>query len=70
MLPQNTALLGDSIDLQRSYHLNKIKLLEEELSHLTILEHPREIHDICCSIIDLKKSLETISATDRISKKD
>jgi hypothetical protein len=39
-------------------HLDKLKLLEDALSRLTILEHPLEISNICRSIIDIKKNLE------------
>lgn len=63
MLPQNSAVLADSIEVQRAYHLDKIKTLEKELSRLNILEHPREISDICNNIIDIKSSLEKISST-------
>ena len=38
--------------------LEKLKLLEDELSRLTILENPQEIKDICTSIIDIKKNIE------------
>ena len=38
--------------------LEKIKLLEDKLSRLTILENPQEITDICTSIIDIKKNIE------------
>ena len=40
--------------------LEKLKLLEDELSRLTILENPQEIKDICTSIIDIKKNIEKI----------
>lgn len=49
-------------ELRIQNHLNKIKLLEEELNRLTILENPREIEAICHSIIDLKKMLEQASS--------
>lgn len=65
MLPQNSAVLADSIEVQRAYHLDKIKLLEDELSRLNILEHPREIGEICSNIIDIKKSLENIASANK-----
>ena len=40
--------------------LEKLKLLEDELSRHTILENPQEIKDICTSIIDIKKNIEKI----------
>ncbi|HKH61647.1 MAG TPA: hypothetical protein VKA49_12490 [Flavitalea sp.] len=42
--------------------LEKIKLLEDELSRLTILENPLEITDICATIIDIKKNIEKMMA--------
>jgi len=50
--------------------LKKIKLLEDELSRLTILENPHEIVDICASIIDIKKNIEKMMAeTDAAPKR-
>jgi hypothetical protein len=60
MLPPNTAPLADSIEVLRKFHLEKIKLLEEELSQLTILEHPLQIRKICNDIIRIKKTLEKV----------
>jgi hypothetical protein len=62
MLPQKSPFLGDSLEAQRNDHLEKIRLLENELSRLNILEHPREIRDICNDIINIRKSLERISS--------
>ena len=42
--------------------LEKLRLLEDELSHLTILENPQEIKEICTSIIDIKKNIEKLMA--------
>lgn len=68
MLPRNSALLADSIEVQRAYHLSKLKLLEDELTRLNILEHPREIREICSTIIDIKRSLEKIGSSNQGSK--
>ena len=62
MLPQNSPKLPGSLEVQRAYHLEKIKLLEIALTRLNILEHPREISDICSDIIDTKKNLEMLSS--------
>jgi hypothetical protein len=61
MLPQNSPKLASALEVQRTYHLEKIKLLEIKLTHLNILEHPREISVICGDIIDTKKTLEMLS---------
>ena len=42
--------------------LEKLKLLEDKLNRLTILENPQEIKDICISIIDIKKNIEKVMA--------
>ena len=60
MLTKKLMLPADSKEVQRLYHLGKIKLLEEELNRLTILEHPREIQSLCCKIIRLKQFLQKI----------
>lgn len=53
-----------------SSQLAKIKLLEDELSRLTILENPQEIKNICASIIDIKKNIEEIMAkTDSLKRR-
>ena len=56
-------LAADAGDKRKQTPLEKIKLLEEELNHLNILENPLEIENICKSIIDLKKSLQNSSRT-------
>ena len=55
---KNPILSASSKNIGKEGRLKKIKLLEDELSRLTILENPLEIQDICTSIIDLKKSIE------------
>ena len=51
----------DSPETQRSYQLGKIKLLEEELSELNLLEHPCEILALCKQIIALKEQLPKVT---------
>ena len=62
MSTPNPILAAGSKDVKRKTHLEKIKLLEEELLRLTILENPLEISIICKSIIDIKKNLEKVGA--------
>lgn len=62
MPKQNPMLIADSNQNETKSQLEKIKLLEDELSRLTILENPLEIKDICASIIDIKKNIEKIIA--------
>lgn len=47
----------DSAETQQQYYLDRIKLLEEELNRLNLLEHPCEILAICKVIITIKKQL-------------
>ena len=47
----------DSAETQQQYNLDRIKLLEEELDKLNLLEHPCEILAICKMIIALKTQL-------------
>ena len=47
----------DSPETQQQYYLDRIKLLEEELSGLNLLEHPCEILAICKQIISIKQQL-------------
>ena len=61
MLTKKVVLPADSKEVQKEYHLCKLKLLEEELNRLTILEHPLEIHSLCCKIIQIKQLLQKIS---------
>ena len=49
---------ADSNQNETNSQLEKIRLLEDELSRLTILENPLEIKNICTTIIDIKKSIE------------
>lgn len=58
MLTKKLVLPADSKEVQQEYHLGKLKLLEEELNRLTILEHPREIQSLCCKIIRIKNLLQ------------
>jgi len=51
----------DSPETQRTHHLGRIKLLEEELSRLNLLEHPCEILAICKQIRSLKAQLPNAS---------
>ncbi len=55
-------LTADSNQNETMSQLEKIKLLEDELSRLTILENPLEITDICATIIDIKKNIEKMMA--------
>ena len=55
-------LTADPNQNATSSQLEKIKLLEDELSRLTILENPKEIKIICASIIDIKKNIEEMMA--------
>jgi hypothetical protein len=61
MSVKNQVRTSASKEIEKQRHLDKIRLLEEELSRLTILENPREIKNICNSIIDLKNKLEKSS---------
>jgi hypothetical protein len=47
----------DSAETQQQYYLDRIKLLEDELSRLNLLEHPCEILAICKLIISIKQQL-------------
>jgi hypothetical protein len=47
----------DSPETFRSFQLGKIKLLEEELNRLNLLEHPCEIQALCKQIIIIKEQL-------------
>ena len=62
MSTPNPILAADSKAVKIKIHLEKIKLLEEELLRLNILENPLEIKNICESIIDLKKTLVKASS--------
>jgi hypothetical protein len=55
MLTKKLMLPADSKEVQKEYHQGKIKLLEEELSRLNILEHPLEIQSICRKIILIRE---------------
>lgn len=58
MLTTKLVLSADSKEVQKEYRIDKIKILEEELNRLNILEHPREIHSVCCKIIHIKHLLQ------------
>lgn len=58
MSTKNPILAAKSKEIQKDLPLDKIKLLEDELNQLTILENPIEIQKICNSIIEIKKTLE------------
>lgn len=66
MKVQNMHLIDDTVpydsrETKREYHLARIKLLEEELSQLNLLEHPCEILAICKQIIVIKELLGKIT---------
>ena len=56
-LHQPNAFPYDSPELQRRHQLARIKLLEEELERLNLLEHPCEIQALCKQIITIKEQL-------------
>ncbi|WP_315823214.1 hypothetical protein [Paraflavitalea speifideaquila] len=51
----------DSRETKQEYHLARIRLLEEALNRLTLLEHPCEILAICKQIIAIKELLRKIA---------
>jgi hypothetical protein len=51
----------DSRETKRDYHLARVRLLEEELNSLNLLEHPCEILAICKQIITIKELLRKIT---------
>ena len=51
----------DSRETKREYHLARIRLLEEKLETLNLLEHPCEIMGICKQIIAIKGALQKIT---------
>ncbi len=61
MSVKNPARTAASKETEKKRQLEKIRLLEEELNRLTILENPQEIKNICNSIMDLKNQLEKSS---------
>ena len=61
MSVKNPVRTSASKEIEKQRQLDKIRLLEEELNRLTILENPQEIKNICNSIIDLKNKLEKSS---------
>jgi len=60
MFTENSSQPAGSGESLEVYHLRKIDLLQEQLSRLTILEHPREIQSICNNIIYLKETLREL----------
>jgi hypothetical protein len=60
MLTKKVMLSADSKEVQKEYHLGKIKLLEKQLNLLNILDHPVEIQSICQKIIAIKQGLKKV----------
>jgi hypothetical protein len=60
MLTENLSLPADSKEVQKEFHLRKINSLKEELSMLTIQEHPRQIQSICRKIILIKNMINEL----------
>lgn len=66
MKVQNMHLIDDTVpydshETKQENHLARIRLLEEELNQLNLLEHPCEIKAICKQIITIKELLSKIS---------
>ena len=59
-MARENPMLTASTEDQNHTPLDKIKLLQDQLSRLTILDNPQEIRDICTTIIDLKKHLQKV----------
>lgn len=54
---RHNSLPFDSWEVFELYYLGKLKVWEDELSRLTILEHPIEIQFLCREIIAVKSML-------------
>ena len=58
MLRKKLVLSADSKEVQREYYIGQIKLLEEELSQLNLMDNPHDIRAICERIIMIKALLQ------------
>lgn len=66
MKVQNMHMIDDTVpydsrETKQAYHLARLRLLEEELNRLNLLEHPCEILAICKQIITIKELLRKIT---------
>jgi hypothetical protein len=61
-IPITDVVPYDSREAKQEYHLARIRLLEEELEKLNLLEHPCEILCICKQIIAIKEVLQKLTS--------
>lgn len=57
-IPLEVVLCADSWEVQRQYYLDRICMLEEEISKLNLQEHCREITLFCSQITEIKKLMK------------
>ncbi len=54
MVSGKLSLPADSFEVWREHQLGKIKIMEEELKRLNLLEHPCEIQALCSEVSAIK----------------